>query len=85
MLTPEKRMNNRLEEYRQLVQSTIKNITHIGTEISPCSLFIDIRIVFGSQHQVVSIPVSDIEANIHNGKGFIDLIVKPLEDLLTPR
>lgn len=75
-------MNNRLEEYRQLIQSTIKDITHIGTEISPCSLFIDIRIVFGSQHKVISIPISDIEENIHDGKGFIDLIAGPLEGML---
>lgn len=78
-------MNNRLEEYCKLVQSTIKDITHIGTEISPCSLFIDIRIVFGSQHKVISIPISDIEENMYNGKGFIGLIAGPLEDLLTPR
>lgn len=75
-------MNNRLEEYRKLAQSTVKDITHIGTEISPCSLFIDIRIVFGDQHQVVSIPISDIEENMHNGKGFIELIAKPLEEIL---
>ena len=78
-------MNNRLEEYRQLVQSTVKDITHIGTEISPCSLFIDIRIVFGSQHQVVSVPISDIEADLHEGKKFVELIAGPLENILTPR
>lgn len=78
-------MNNRLEEYRKLVHDTMKDITRISTEISPCSLFIDIRIVFGNQHKVISIPISDIEKNIHNGREFTKLIAEPLESILIPR
>lgn len=78
-------MNNRLEEYRKLIQTATKDLAWIGTEISPCSLFINIKVVIGNQKRTISIPISDIEANMHSGKGFIDLIAKPLEDLLTPR
>lgn len=76
-------MNNRLEEYRQLVQFTIKDITYIGTEISPCSLFINIIIVFGGEKKTISIPISDIEANLHEGAKFVGLIAEPLENILT--
>ena len=82
---PGEDMNDRLEEYRKIVHATVKDITHIGTEIAPCSLFIDIRIVFGDQHKVVSIPISDIETNLHDSKGFLELITGPLEEILTPR
>lgn len=75
-------MNNRLEEYRKLVQTAIKDLAWIGTEISDDSLFINIKVVIGDQKRTLPIPISDIEENIQNAKGFTQLITKPLEGIL---
>lgn len=73
---------NKLEEYRQLIHTTVKDITWIGTEISDDKQSINIKVVFGSRFVLIPVSIEDIDKNLHSAKGFIDLIVPTLEVLL---
>ena len=75
-------MNDRLEEYRSLVHSTVKDLTHIGTEISDDKQSVAIKIALGSRSIEIPISIEDIEKNFQSAKGFVDLIRLPLESIL---
>jgi len=72
----------RLEEYRDLVYATVKDITWIGTEISDDEHFINIKIAFGSRCAIIPIKIEDIMKNQLSTKNFVDLIKLPLEAIL---
>ena len=73
---------SRLEEYRSLVHSTVKDLTHIGTEISDDEQSVAIKIALGSRSVEIPISIEDIEKNFQSVKGFLDLIRLPLESIL---
>lgn len=72
----------RIEEYRELVHSTVKNVTWIGTMISDDRKFINIQLRFGSQVTVIPVSIRDIVKNHCSCKKFFNLIVSPLENVL---
>ena len=73
---------SRFEEYRSLVHSTVKDLTHIGTEISDDKQSVVIRIRFGNRCVAIPIEIEDIEKNFQSAKGFFDLIRLSLESIL---
>lgn len=73
---------NRLEEYRQLIHTAVKETTWIGTEISDDKQSINIKVVLGSRSIAIPVSIEDIDKNLHSAKGFINLIVPSLEALL---
>lgn len=73
---------SRIEEYRDLVQITVKDVTWIGTVISDDRQSIDIKISFGNQCVTIPIRVEDIEKNVRSTKTFLRLVIDPLEALL---
>ena len=73
---------SRLEEYRSLIHSTVKDLTHIGTEISDDGHSIIIGIRFGNQCAAIPIKIEDAVKNRLSAKGFVDLIRLPLESIL---
>ena len=75
-------MNDRLEEYRSLVHSTVKDLTHIGTEISDDEQSVAIKIALGSRSVEIPISIEDIEKNFQSAKGFFGLIRLSLESIL---
>ena len=72
----------RHEAVRQLVHSTVKDLTHIGTEISDDKQSVVIGIRFGSQCATIPIKIEDAVKNRLSAKGFVDLIRLPLESIL---
>lgn len=74
----------KLEDYRDLVHTVVKDITWIGTEISEDKQSIDIKINFASQLVTIPIKLEDIKKNLYSAKSFLRLIKLPLEALLKP-
>lgn len=70
------------EELRELVQVTVKDLTHIGTRISANGEDIEIVISAGSEERAIPISIIDIMANKNSCKGFLNLVKTPLEVLL---
>lgn len=70
------------EKLNDLVYSTLKDLTFIGTQISDDGTAINILISFGSQTATIPISIEDIVRNRFSCKGFLDLIKTPLEALL---
>ena len=72
------------KEMREIVYSTVKNITHIGVWDSDDGQSLEIKIVFGSKSISIPIKYKNIEENFHSSKDFLKLIIPPLEAILEP-
>lgn len=73
---------DRCKELCELVHSTVKDVTWIGTTVSMDRRSIDIQLRFGSQAVVIPVMIEDIMENRLSCKGFLALIVPPLENVL---
>lgn len=71
------------EGLRDLVQATVKDLTHIGTRISANGKDVEIVFIVGSEERVIPISITDIMASKNSCKGFLDLIRTPLKEVLS--
>ena len=78
------RDEKRRKEYRDLVYTTVKDLTHIGVRDSDDGQSLEIRIAFGSKSVNIPIKYKNIEENFHSAKGFMALLKPSLEAILEP-
>ena len=78
------RDKKRRREYRDLVYTTIKDLTHIGVWDSDDGQSLNIVVALGSKSATIPIKYEDIEKNFRLAKGFIALLKPPLEAILEP-